>query len=216
MKGLLLKDVAIMKTQGRSVLIILAIAVFMLLAGNNKNFVIVYANMIFVMFGVTTLNYDALDNGYSFLFTLPITRKLYVIEKYVFSFISVAIGVVLSFVLMIAANIIEKQYIITTSDVYLALFYAIGAILFLVIMLPVELKFGPEKGRIAMFAIFAAVMACVLVLKKVSDSMDFSHLLVQLSTLTPITIMGASGILAIVMLFISYMLSCRIMEKKEF
>ena len=81
MKGLLLKDLSILKTQGRSFVIIIAIAMFMLIAGNNTTFAVIYANILFVTFGITTLSYDTHDNGYAFLYTLPISRKLYVAEK---------------------------------------------------------------------------------------------------------------------------------------
>ena len=84
MKGLLLKDLSILKTQGRSAVLIMAIALFMLIAGNNTALAVVYANILFVTFGITTISYDNYDNGYAFLFTLPIRRKLYVMEKYVF------------------------------------------------------------------------------------------------------------------------------------
>ena len=145
MKGLLLKDLSILKTQGRSFVIIIAIAMFMLIAGNNTTFAVIYANILFVTFGITTLSYDTHDNGYAFLFTLPIIRKLYVVEKYVFSLLSVATGVILSFVLILGVSFIKDDYVLTTSDLIFVIGYALGSIIFLSIMLPVNLRFGPEK-----------------------------------------------------------------------
>lgn len=128
MKGLLLKDLSIMKTQGRSAVLIMAIALFMLIVGNNTTFAVIYANILFVTFGITTLSYDNHDNGYAFLFTLPISRKLYVMEKYVFSILSIATGTVLSLILMIGASFIKDDYIPTTSEISFVIGYAIGAI----------------------------------------------------------------------------------------
>lgn len=38
------------------------------------------------MFTATTISYDGFDNCYLFLMTLPVTRKKYVNEKYLFKF----------------------------------------------------------------------------------------------------------------------------------
>lgn len=216
MRGLLLKDIALMKTQGRSVLIILAIAIFMLLAGNNTTFVIVYANTIFVMLGITTLSYDTNDNGYAFLFTLPITRKMYVAEKYVFSLVSVAIGVAFSFVLMFGMSFLKSDYVLDTSEAFTVIGYIIGAILFLSVMLPINFKFGPEKGWIALFTVFAIIMTGALVLMKVVYRIDWTTLYAKLSDVKPAVAMGTLGVIAVIALGASCMISCKIMMRKEF
>lgn len=216
MKGLLLKDLALMKTQGRSVAIIMIIAFFMMFVGDNITFAIVYANMIFVMFGISTLSYDVFDNGYAFLFTLPITRKLYVLEKYVFSILCIFTGVVFAFVMIFLTSLVKEQYVFTSSEVSFVLGYAIGAIIFLALILPVELKFGPEKGRIAMIIVFAIIMASGFALKEIVGNVDFSPVLAKLSSITPVLILGILAVVGIIILFASYMISCKIMMKKEF
>ena len=40
-----------------------------------------YVTFIFTLFTVSTISYDEYDNGYPFLFTLPITRRQYVNRK---------------------------------------------------------------------------------------------------------------------------------------
>lgn len=210
MKGLLLKDFAIVKQQGRSIFIIVAIAIFMMFAGNDITFVVAYANMLFVMFGITTLNYDAFDNGFSFLFTLPISRKLYVAEKYLFSLMCVAAGLILSSVLMTVTGNMNSDALSFIVG------YAMAATLLLSILLPVELKFGPEKGRIAMIVIFAIVFAVVFGLKKVSESVDFTSVIVTINGMNKVALAGILIGIDVIVLVVSYFISCRIMEKKEF
>ncbi len=210
MKGLLLKDFAIVKQQGRSIFIIVAIAIFMMFSGNDITFVVAYANMLFVMFGITTLNYDAFDNGFSFLFTLPISRKLYVAEKYLFSLMCVAAGLILSSVLMTVTGNMNSDALSFIVG------YAMAATLLLSILLPVELKFGPEKGRIAMIVIFAIVFAVVFGLKKVSESVDFTSVIVTINGMNKVALTGILIGIDIIILIVSYIISCRIMEKKEF
>lgn len=210
MKGLLLKDLAIVKQQGRSIFIIVAIAIFMMISGNDITFVVAYANMLFVMFGITTLSYDAFDNGFSFLFTLPISRKLYVAEKYLFSLMCVATGLILSSVLMaVTGNMNSDAFSFIVG-------YAMAATLLLSILLPVELKFGPEKGRIAMIVIFAIVFAVVFGLKKISESVDFTSVFVTLNSMNKTTLIGIMIGIEVVIVTLSYITSCRIIEKKEF
>ena len=210
MKGLLLKDLAIVKQQGRSIFIIVAIAISMMFSGNDITFAIAYANILFVMFGITTLNYDAFDNGYSFLFTLPITRKMYVAEKYLFSIMCVTAGLSMSAILMLVTENMNSDAIAFIVG------YAMAALLLLAVLLPIELKFGLEKGRIAMIILFAIIVAIVFGLKKVVGADRVAIMLISLTKMNNAVLASilAGGIIIIV--GISYFISCKIMEKKEF
>ena len=216
MKGLLLKDLSILKTQGRSAVIIMAIALFMLMVGNNTTFAVIYANILFVTFGITTLSYDTHDNGYAFLFTLPISRKLYVMEKYVFSLLSIATGATFSLVLMVGVSLIKDGYVLTTSDLAFIIGYALGSIVFLSIMLPVNLKFGPEKGRIAMIIVIAVIVASGFSISKVAGKMDLTKLYWRIREIKPMLVTGILVMIVFAILSVSYLISCKIMKKKEF
>ncbi|MBQ8802845.1 MAG: ABC-2 transporter permease [Tyzzerella sp.] len=216
MKGLLLKDLSILKTQGRSAVIIMAIALFMLMVGNNTTFAVVYANILFVTFGITTLSYDTHDNGYAFLFTLPISRKLYVMEKYVFSLLSIATGATFSLILMVGVSLIKDGYVLTTSDFAFIIGYALGSMVFLSIMLPVNLKFGPEKGRIAMIIVIAVIVASGFSISKVVGKVDLTKLYWGIREIKPMVVMGILVMIVLVILSVSYLISCKIMKKKEF
>lgn len=216
MKGLLLKDLSILKTQGRSAVLIMAIALFMLIAGNNTAFAVVYANILFVTFGITTISYDNYDNGYAFLFTLPISRKLYVMEKYVFSMLSIATGTVLSLILMIVVSFIKVDYILTTSEIAFVIGYGVSAIVISSIMLPVNLKFGPEKGRIAMVVLIAIVMSGIFAMAKISGTMDLTPVYLGIREIPTFLIIGLFSVIVLLILTCSYLISCKIMEKKEF
>ncbi|MBQ8559346.1 MAG: ABC-2 transporter permease [Tyzzerella sp.] len=216
MKGLLLKDLSILKTQGRSFVIIIAIAMFMLIAGNNTTFAVIYANILFVTFGITTLSYDTHDNGYAFLFTLPISRKLYVMEKYVFSLLSIATGATFSLVLMVGVSLIKDNYVLTTSDLAFIIGYALGSIIFLSIMLPINLKFGPEKGRIAMIIVIAVIVTSGFSISKVVGKMDLTKLYWGIREIKPMVVTGILVMIVLVILSVSYLISCKIMRKKEF
>ena len=215
MKGLLLKDLAIVKTQRTYALVVILIAMFMLLKGNDVMFVISYANIIFVMLGINTLHYDAFDNGYSFLFTLPISRKTYVLEKYVFSMCSDLVGVSFSLILLTVVEFLTEFNVLTSINIASVLGLGCGAMVFLSIVLPIELKFGQEKSRIAMIVAVLVVMAFVY-LVFVGGPIDLSGLTMKLNQMKPLVIVGIGAMIAACLVVISFFISCKIVENKEY
>ena len=216
MKGLFLKDVALMKNQLRSIWIVAIVAVFMMIINNDATFPVVYSIVLTGMIGMGSISYDAFDNGNAFLFTLPITRKQYTLEKYLFILASVAAGTVLAF-LFVAADSIRNGYNMFSSDAFFFVLECVfGVLIFMALLLPIELKFGPEKGRIAMVAIFAVIVAVIFVLNEMLGDIDVMPLLVKLEQLTTSMIFGVSFLVCAVFLIVSYLISCKIMEKKEF
>ncbi len=217
MRGLLLKDLALLKNQAQALLLVAAISVFMMAMGNDIVFIISYTVMIFAMYSISTLSYDYFDNGYAFLFTLPITRKLYVLEKYVFSFLCVLAGCTFSLILMIGQSLILSQNtVVFSDDISFLVGYIFGAMISLSAVLPLQIKFGPEKGRIAMLVFFMIIMAAGIALKDVLDDEKVVQLLEKVSDLAPMIALGMLGIFSIALFGISYLISCKIMKKKEF
>ena len=84
MKGLLIKDFMLLKNQKSFFIIIVAAAIGMSTLMENSSFIIGYIAVIGSLFTLSTIRYDEFDNGNAFLYTLPITRKDYVYEKYEF------------------------------------------------------------------------------------------------------------------------------------
>lgn len=215
MKGLLMKDFAFVKLQAKSMIIIFLLVVFMLLQGSNFEFVIVYANIIFTMFVVTTINYDYFENGCAFLMTLPISRKMYVSEKYVLAFLAAGCGLIADVIFMLIAHFLKEEYVFGMDNILFALAYVLGSLVFVALMLPIELKYGPEKARIAMIVVVAIIFAGVFVFTGIGP-VDLSGATTKLLSLEKIVLLGISGVAVVIALGISYLISCRIMEKKEF
>ena len=76
MKGLLIKDFKLIKTQKLFIVIITAICGYLLAIGKME-FAMIYSAIIFSMLVVSTVNYDDQDNGMGYLFTLPAGRDMY-------------------------------------------------------------------------------------------------------------------------------------------
>lgn len=86
------------------------------------------------------------------------------------------------------------------------------------VMLPVQLKFGGEKGRLMMFVIFACAFFVGFFIVRMTErqKVDIAELSQMLSKI-PIFCLGGILLLAtIICVGISYVISCKIMDKKEF
>lgn len=86
MKGLFVKDIALMKNNKRLLGIIFFTIIFLMITGVNSSFLMGYVPFICCTLTMGTISYDEYENGLPFLFILPISRKEYVQEKYFLGF----------------------------------------------------------------------------------------------------------------------------------
>lgn len=220
MKGLLIKDFQLSLLNIRMLVIICVVSIFITSSSTGSAaFVISYVTIIFFMFVLTSISYDEMDHSISFLFTLPISRKTYVREKYVFSLICGMIGLVFSTAVCMVVgavknvNLIEPDMIPAALGIYLTLLFIVA------LMLPIQLKFGGDNGRIALFIVFGVIFVAIIIGSKIlehfniheADIIKFLDLL--LSSNTALAIPGFI-LLVLAALGISYKISVKIMEHK--
>ena len=222
MKGLLIKDIRLMKSQGAVLLAILILAaLFLGVVSSDVEpfFVVAYVTIFLSIFVASTISYDEYDNGYLFLMTLPITRKKYVNEKYIFgiliSIFAWCVGMAAGTALMIA------QGAKTGAGEWIGgnLMYICIAWVFMSIMMPLRLRFDSEKARYANIIMFALIAAVAYGVSKISQYVP-ENILRNVSAF--FNTLGNNGILAlcagiaVAALLISYICSRHIMAKKDF
>lgn len=216
MKGLILKDLYLLKNRKRFFLILMVFSIAMVLTNDKAVFVINYITLIFALFTISTINYDEFDRGYSFLFTLPITRRQYVLEKYVFGLLvgGVPWGVVTFFVALWQRMHNHNVTSVIIQSLVLLLF----VLFFLWGSIPLHFKFGSEKGRIAVIALFGGLVGIGYVLIKLLMQMgvDFKIIWTFFEALSLWQLFLIMGVICILFLLLSLYLSIGIMEKKEF
>lgn len=168
------------------------------------------------MFTVSTISYDEYDNGYPFLFTLPITRRQYVNEKYVFVLIMTAISFLVGII-----SVVVQFFLLTPKEslTELILMYGVYTITVLIlndIMIPLKLRFESEKSRLVIPIVFGGAMVIAAKLAgMLSETLKEKFLLAAFN-------IGEYGIAAIVIVaavivtIASWFWSQRILEKKEF
>ena len=202
MKGLLMKDLKLMMTQFAFFILLPAVGAVFVVPTGEMSMGFGYITAISGLIGVTTVNYDSYDNGFAYLFTLPVSRRGYVKEKYIFAALS-------SVAVMMAVGVFMWALMAAVHPENAYAFTDLIALTALAFMLPVFLKFGAEKSRFVLLIIAGIFMGVMIGVSQVEALRD-----VELGrgnwarVITPI--------LCLVWLSASYLISVRIMEKKDF
>lgn len=219
MKGLLIKDIHLVMTNGRLFFIVIFIGVMTMVLGSDMSaFFVGYVTLIFSFQVCTTISYDTFEHADAFLMTLPITKKMYVAEKYVFGLLCAAIGWCLAFLVENIFRLTGFTELSQTEAWAGSLAILAFGLLLVGICIPVQLKFGGDNGKMVVMAIaVAAMVAAFLVIKLVAAlGIDIGQAVEYLLvTKMYVSFAVMTGIL--VMLYvISFLCSLHIMNHKEF
>lgn len=222
MTGLLIKDWKLLKNQGRAFLIVLAMAVLLMFSDSirQSNVVSSYLTFVVAMFAVSSFNYDEFDNGMSYLLALPVDRKTYVAEKYVFGLLLV-FG---AWILAMAVQIPLGLFFSSSQDWYeyfvTNILFLTMALVFLGYTFPLIIHFGTEKGRIYSFVLLIVVAGGLFFLEKAGlDRWSLYSAIDQLGRVSmDVPALFAAGAILCGLLFqgVSCLLSFYLMKKKEF
>lgn len=221
MKGLLIKDMRLLINQGKTLFLMLIVISLILsvMGAESPSFVVSYITVIFSFFTASTISYDEYDNCYLFLMTLPVTRKGYVNEKFLFGFLSTvaawAVGMAAGTILLLR----ESKEIDGLNWVGECAMYILVAWIFLCVMLPVRLKFEAEKAK---YVNMILLVACILLVFAGSQLISYLPKTVIQSGVWFLTELGNGGFLLLsamitaAAVIASYVSARHIMEKKQF
>lgn len=218
MKGLLVKDFKLVKLQKNFFFMIIAVAVGLTIINDDATFMLGFLTFVMSMFTLSTISYDEFDNGNAFLFTLPVSRKSYVVEKYVFSLLlgggSWVLAVLFAVVFSIIQGTVSVLEVVMAAVVIFVIMLMVQAA-----MIPFQLKFGGEKGRIAMVGAVGILFIIGFVAVKIAEGLGIDLLNVGIGSLSTVN-MGMAVAIAIavdaVVLLVSMKISISIMDRKEF
>jgi hypothetical protein len=154
------------------------------------------------MLTLTIFAYDQSDGWEAYVSALPVSRKAVVQSKYLFGLLAVA-G---SILLVLASTVVFRGFEVEILLNALAVQFFLG-LFFLSLNYPLILKFGFEKSRVwyilITFLIVGAGSALTTVASKAAPQDTASVTLI-------------AGILVFSLLVISYFISLRIINRKEF
>lgn len=205
MKGLLIKDFLYMKQQGRTLLVLLIFfAVFSVMSGKSElnAFIGGFITAVSLVLVINTLAFDEACKWDVYAFSLPLSRKQAVLEKYVFMLIVSACSLVLGGVLY---SVSQRGI---NAEGLGVIFACAGACLIICsVLLPLTYKFGIQKAKLAFLAVvFLPMIIMPLVEKtKVKGPTD-----AEIKTL-----LLFAPLILIAFIIASYFISYGIVKKKE-
>ncbi len=220
MKGLLIKDFQLLKKQK----IVLAFAAFLsvmfLFYGTSSiQFIVCYITILFSIMSTTTIVYDQHSNGMGFLLTLPVSRSSYAWEKYLLMLFVMAGSLAISFAILLAGVCIQRIPFDGDLLLKVLLSSALLSILTHALLIPLQLKFEAEKGRVVFMVIIGLVYAVIfggraLISYFHIDVPALFRSLVSRAGMTILTLLLCLAVAGI--LGISFLVSLHVMKTKEY
>lgn len=207
MKALILKDLYVILNQKNTLLtfiILFVIASFFL---GDTGILLIFLTVLTITQINFTLTYDETSHWNRFVNTLPIEKSDIVKSKYILSLFLILCMVVIVFPIFLLTNTITKTFTMVNFISILSIFIS-GVLMMLSFVIPVTIKYGAQKARIF---ILALIFIPVIVINVISNGSFFHQLLEFLLLFGYIAL-----IIAVVMFYLSYQLSVKFFEKKEY
>ena len=211
MTGLVLKDFLVLRKALRTYVLFLIfyliLAIFDLF---SISFITAFVQIIVMILPMSSFAYDDLAKWDRYAMTLPLGRRAVVRAKYAFVLLMILVAAAFALLSCVALSITAAQ------PVEENLAAGVGALsvglLAVDVTLPLNYKMGPERARPFLYAIiFIPVILIVLAAR--------AGWLDNLEQLPPSVVLPLLCLLPLVILLglpVSYLISCRIVEQKEF
>ena len=214
MAGLFEKDIRLIMQRKNVLMILMLLSVFLAYT-QEGTFIVSYLPAVATIMIIGTMSYDELDNGYRFLLTLPVTTRIYVIEKYIFCVAGIFMSWILAVVLYFFMGVLHGNKINIVSDIPMLVrfFIAIEALVF--IILPMQIKFGIEKSRVVIL-ICGAIIAGIIGISKVIDIAGIINKIRWIDQLNIAVLVSGEIFIVFGIGIISCFTGCKIMENREF
>lgn len=220
MMGLLVKDMRLIKQQQRKLLIILLPLAIMLhvITEDDGSFVIGYLTFVCSFVAFSSVTYDEFENGYAFLMTLPIKRRQYVAEKYLFSVLVCSAAWIVGCLVSVGSCVVKNHWSLMQNTMLEAMVIFFAVMIFLAISLPLHLQFGSEKAKIVTLGVWGAGCLVIYLSAKLAKQkgIDLEQMASRLLTRNVAGMGVLLAAITIVVMVFSLLVSTSIMNKKEF
>ncbi len=209
MLGLVKKDLLMIKGNMRQV--ILFLVVFLILAFQENNIIVIVPVFVSMIVFITTFSYDEYNKWDAYAISLPVSRKNIVKAKYVASIILWAIALLVTVVITGIMGLFEQN--LNYFEMFGMILGCVFSIVLLeAIMFPLIFKFGVEKGRIGLFV---GVFAIAGLLGFIFTGIDLENATGFIEIFNKYYYI-LIPLAAVILLVISYFVSKKIYLKKEF
>lgn len=210
MLGLIKKDFLLIKANLKSMIIIFVIYIILAFQGTlDATFII---PLIGIILFLSTFSYDDFNNWNSYAVTLPNGRKNVVRAKYIASTILMIILAVVAFSIGIGISYIKTNSINLDEIISSLMGTMLSSVIINSLLYPIVFKFGATNGRIILFAVVFGIAGIGTLIAQFIDMTPIINIINKLDNYLLIVI----PIIYIILLGISYLISSKIYQNKEF
>lgn len=219
MKALFIKDIRIVLKQQR-VLICAFFAVITILAFATDNSMYAVAFVLFLVptMMLTTISYDTFENGMSYIMSLPVSVKDYVTEKYILTVASSLIFNIMATILINVVLSIGKGVGIMPLELIVnAMLAQFMVLIYISLVLPVDIRFGTDKGMIIVVLMAVVIGAAGPMLSNINVDSGLMYKLSE-SEITSVPVNQALLLMSVggVFVIVSYFISVKLMKQMEY
>lgn len=215
MKSLILKDLYNIYHNMKSLALMLVLFLFILIPTSGIEAYIPFACLICSTMIITTFSFDDLSKWTKYAMIMPISKKEYVLSKYIVSFIFSCFGAVSGFILAMIGGFVAQKVKITKLEDIIFYFAMTGigllvTLLFNGLSILLLFKYGAEKARILTLVAYVIPIGILFGIYKllVVIGVEFTETVI-------IGILWSLPIIAIIWNYAMYQICYRIFEKKE-
>ena len=216
MKGLIIKDLCVLKNQMKTLLLVLAFFIIFSIINEDATFILFLVPFYMIMILITTFNYDEFNKWDSYCNSLPLSRKEIVKSKYILfnatSLIALILGILASFII---PSFIENT---TFESLFASIIgVAFGICLVISLLIPFYYKFGSSKGRIMLFLciVLLALLIGAITSLDIFNNKELMNIINSLNNLSLGMFTLLLIIVTVIIMTISYYISVRIYNNKE-
>ncbi len=212
MLGLIKKDFLLIKSNSNLKIIIIMFIIYIMMAFQGMFEVTFIVPLIGIIMFITTFSYDDFNNWNSYAVTLPNGRKNVVKAKYIASIILIIMLGILSLVISMGIDYVKTNSINLAESTSALIETILSTIIIISFLYPIVFKFGATNGRIILFIVVFTVVGIVTLITKFVDMTTVINAINELDKYPYIAI----PIICVILLSISYLISNKIYQSKEF
>ena len=205
--------VNLLKLQFNSLFAIKKNLIFILVFGSIFAFtqptMITFAGAMYLMLAsYSVIFYEERSKMNYLIYSLPITIKEYIFSRYIYCLINTIIAILISLALSLIIRIVGFTDISNTMSLYeVSLVTALIGVFFTAVLMPATLLLGFEKGRYILIFIAVFPICFSTALLEIIPEINIH--------LTPTILTILSVLIGIILLLVSYFITCNIFNQKE-
>ena len=217
MSGLLIKDILIMRKTLKSYLLFWLFYLLLAILGLfNISFIIAFIQVMVMMLPIGIFSYDEVSKWDRYALTFPLGRRALVGGRYLFTIVIVLGAALFGLLSCVVLSILDGSQILVENILTVLGSLSVG-ILIADVLLPLCYKLGPERARPFLYALVCVPVLLLFAAYRLGllEQVDFAGL----NSLSDQAVLGLFALLLLVTLAglgVSYLISCRVMEGKEF